>query len=85
MGRETATVSSKGQLVIPVRLREDLGITAGTRVSFKREGNVLILQPATEVAARTAIEQLAGMTAGGYSMADHLVQERRKEDEEAGW
>ena len=78
------TVSSKGQLVIPAHIREALGIKAGTRVEIRQEGTELILRPVTPVAAQHLIEELCGMTRGGYSMADDLIAERRAEDEKAG-
>jgi AbrB family looped-hinge helix DNA binding protein len=79
------TVSSKGQMVIPARLRQDLGIKAGTRVSVRRVGMDLILRPATEATAQQLIDEICGITAGGYSMADDLIAERHAEDEKAGW
>ncbi|MGD0479346.1 MAG: AbrB/MazE/SpoVT family DNA-binding domain-containing protein [Terracidiphilus sp.] len=80
-----ATVSTKGQIVIPARLRESLGIAAGTRVFFRQEGCELILSPTTEPATRHLIQELCGMTAGGNSMADDLIQERNSEDAASGW
>lgn len=79
------TVSTKGQLVIPAQLREALGIEPGTRVAIRQEGSELILRPQTKEVARQLIEELCGMTAGGYSMAEDLMAERRAEDERAGW
>ena len=79
------TVSTKGQLVIPAQLREALGIEPGTRVAIRQEGSELILRPQTKEVARQLIEELCGMTAGGYSMAENLMAERRAEDERAGW
>lgn len=79
------TVSSKGQLVIPAQIRQALGIKAGTRVAIRREGDELILRPATQVTAQHLIDELCGMTAGGYSMADDLIAERHAEDEKSGW
>ena len=38
-----ATVSSKGQVVIPQKIRQRLGITAGSAVDFVVEDNVLQL------------------------------------------
>jgi antitoxin PrlF len=35
----TATVTSKGQVTIPVKVRRALGIKAGTRVDFVETGN----------------------------------------------
>ena len=78
------TVSTKGQLVIPAQLREALGIEPGTRVAIRKEGSELILRPQTKEVARQLIEELCGMTAGGYSMAEDLMAERRAEDERAG-
>jgi AbrB family looped-hinge helix DNA binding protein len=79
------TVSSKGQLVIPSELRESMGIEPGTRVAIRQEGDELILRPATKAAARRLISELVGMTAGGPSMTDELIADRRAEDEKAGW
>jgi AbrB family looped-hinge helix DNA binding protein len=78
-------VSSKGQLVIPAALREALGIKAGTRVFVRREGVEIILRPETEITTKQLIDELCGLTAGGYSMADELIAERQAEDEQSGW
>ena len=42
-----ARVSSKGQLVIPQDLRNELGLALGTKVFLEREGNSIILRPLT--------------------------------------
>jgi AbrB family looped-hinge helix DNA binding protein len=80
-----ATVSSKGQLVIPAQFREAMGIEAGTRVAIRQEGSQLVLQPQTKDATRLVIERLCGSTAGGFSMSDALIEERHAEDAKAGW
>jgi len=41
----SARMSSKGQLVIPARLREELGLKDGVRVFLTRQGNGLLLEP----------------------------------------
>ena len=79
------TVSSKGQMVIPAAIREELGIEPGTRVAIRREGDELILRPLTRAATMRLIKQLRGMTAGGPSLTDELLSERRAEDAKAGW
>jgi AbrB family looped-hinge helix DNA binding protein len=44
----TAAVTSKGQITIPVEVREDLGLKTGDRVSFiKGENGEYILRPKT--------------------------------------
>jgi len=69
------TVSSKGQLVIPKEIRESLDIRPGTRIAMTVEDNRIILQPANF----RLIEKLCGLTAGGPSMTDELLAERRAE------
>jgi AbrB family looped-hinge helix DNA binding protein len=85
MEKVFTTVSSKGQMVIPAAFRESLGIEPGTRVAIRQEGDELILRPQTPAATKRLIEELCGMTAGGYSMADDLMAERRAEDAKSGW
>ncbi len=73
------TVSSKGQLVIPVAIRESLGIEPGTRVAIRQEGTRVILEPETLATKLRIIEELCGLTAGGPSGTDLLLEERRRE------
>jgi AbrB family looped-hinge helix DNA binding protein len=67
------TVSTKGQLVIPVRMRNALGIEPGDRVALTLEDGVILLRPVSE----RLVEETRGMFAGGRSMADELQKERR--------
>jgi AbrB family looped-hinge helix DNA binding protein len=84
-----ATVSTKGQLVIPASIRDELGIGPGTRVAIRTEGPEVILRPETLDAKLAMIKKLKGMTAGDPSMCDELLEERRREREremrEEGW
>ena len=41
-------VSSKGQVIIPKRVREALGLTPGTVLRVRVEGRRVILEPITE-------------------------------------
>jgi AbrB family looped-hinge helix DNA binding protein len=83
------TVSSKGQMVIPAAIREELGIEPGTRVAIRREGPELILRPETLATSRAMIKKMRGITAGGPSLCDELLEDRRRERErelrEEGW
>jgi AbrB family looped-hinge helix DNA binding protein len=85
MEKHYATVSSKGQLVIPAAIRTSMGIEAGTRVAFFQEGTRLVLQPETLAAKMRLIDELCGITAGGPSMCDELIADRRAEDKQSGW
>jgi len=75
MKTETSVVTSKGQLVIPARLRRRLGIKKGTRVAFTQDDGRLIVQPVT----REFIRRLRGSLKGEPSATDALREERRRE------
>jgi AbrB family looped-hinge helix DNA binding protein len=76
-----ATVSSKGQLVIPASIREELGIEAGTRVSVRLEGTRVILEPDSLAAKLRRIKEMRGCTVGFPSGSDMLLEDRRLERE----
>jgi AbrB family looped-hinge helix DNA binding protein len=78
---ELATVSTKGQFVIPAEIREALGIRPGTRIAVVREGNRIILEPVNKEYVRA----LRGSLAGGPSMTDALLRDRRDEDRRSKW
>jgi AbrB family looped-hinge helix DNA binding protein len=67
------TVSTKGQLVIPARMRDALGIEPGDRVALTLEDGAILLRPVSE----RLVDETCGMFAGGASMADELQKERR--------
>ena len=73
---QVATLSTKGQLVIPADVREALGIGPGTKVILTVEGGRIVLQPVTE----RLIDDMMGMFAGEPSMADELQAMRRADD-----
>ena len=75
------TVSSKGQMVIPASLREELEIEPGTRVAVRREGPELILKPVTLASKLAMIKKMRGCTAGFPSGSDMLLEDRRLERE----
>ncbi|MGA3033626.1 MAG: AbrB/MazE/SpoVT family DNA-binding domain-containing protein [Terracidiphilus sp.] len=84
-----ATVSTKGQLVIPMAIREELGIKPGTRIAIRQEGPEIILKPQSLEAELRRIKAMRGYTAGGPSGTDILLEDRRRERErelrEEGW
>jgi AbrB family looped-hinge helix DNA binding protein len=80
-----STVSSKGQLVIPAAIRDEMGIVAGTRVAIRAEGGRLLLEPETISAKLRRIEELRGCTAGTGSGTELLLEERQREREAEGW
>jgi AbrB family looped-hinge helix DNA binding protein len=72
-----STVTTKGQLVIPSRLRRKYGIRKGTRVAMIEEESRIILQPLT----REYIRSLRGSLKGEPS-ALKFLNEGRKQDRE---
>lgn len=74
---ETSSVTSKGQLVIPARVRRRYGIKTGTRVRFvEREGEI-VLQPVTGAAIRS----LCGVLRSDTSVTAELLLERARDKE----
>ena len=77
MKTEVSTVTTKGQLVIPSRLRRKLGIRKGTQVIFMEDNERLILQPLTP----EFIRGLRGSLKGGPSALEFLLGDRERERE----
>ena len=89
MKQAVATVSSKGQFVIPAAFREALGIEPGTLVAIRQEGMRLILEPQTLASKLRLIDEMQGCAAGYGSGTDMLFEDRRlerqRELEKEGW
>ena len=72
---ETSVVTTKGQLVIPARLRRRFGIKKGTTICFLEEGGRIVVQPVT----RQFIRGLRGSLKREPSALDLLLKERKRE------
>ncbi len=77
MKAEVSTVTTKGQLVIPSKLRRKFGIRKGTQVAFLAEDHKLVLQPLTP----QFIRSLRGSLKGGPSAVKLLIEDRKRERE----
>jgi AbrB family looped-hinge helix DNA binding protein len=77
MKNEVSTVTTKGQLVIPSKLRRKFGIRKGTQVAFVEEDHRLILQPLT----LQFIRSLRGSLKGDPSPLKFLLDDRKRERE----
>lgn len=64
----TSTVSSKGQIVIPLAIRNEMGAQAGTRVRFVRTEEGWLLKPATLPV--TALKGIVPRPAGKVTVED---------------
>ncbi len=74
---ETASVTSKGQLVIPVRLRRKYGIKPGTKVLFVERDQEILIQPVTKEHVRS----VCGLLTSKTSATQALLKERAKDKE----
>src|ERR1700691_763698 len=78
----TAYVTSKGQLVVPSRIRRRFGIKPGTRVNFAEEDGRIIFQPVTPAyihSFRGMFKQKAGRKS---VVQEHLQDPRADRDRE---
>lgn len=78
----TVTVSHKGQVVIPADIRRKLGITAGSQLDFRLEGNVIHAEvkrqlPPTQ--AEDGFGMLVCKKPGKRSLADFDVAQAMRE------
>jgi AbrB family looped-hinge helix DNA binding protein len=74
---ETAYVTSKGQLVVPAKIRRRYGIKPGTKVFFIERGNEILFQPVT----KEYIRSVCGMLKSETSVTQELLKERAKDRE----
>lgn len=68
----THRVGTKGQVVIPKELRDELGIEPGDEVSFWRDGDHVAMRPARQASP------LRGRFRG-EGLVDDLTQERARD------
>jgi AbrB family looped-hinge helix DNA binding protein len=75
MKTNASTVTQKGQIVIPAKLRKKFGIRSGTKVAFIEEDERLLLQPLTA----DYIRSLRGVLKGDRSPLKILLEERKRD------
>lgn len=76
----TATISSKGQVVIPAELRKKFNLRPSTKIVFGVENGKLTLEPTAfdqVMALKGCLAELCGKYAGSR-LAEHLAEERRR-------
>jgi AbrB family looped-hinge helix DNA binding protein len=74
---DTAYVTSKGQLVVPARLRRKYGIKPGTKICFIERNGEIVFQPVTP----GYIRSVCGMLKSETPATEELLKERRKDKE----
>ena len=72
-----ATLSVKGQIVVPAKIRKKLGLNKGSRVAIIEEKNGFSVRPLEQ----QYFEQFAGLLPRKGKATKALLDERRKERE----
>lgn len=70
MNSAKVTVSSRGYVVLPARLRKEMDIKAGTKVLLTKDDDRIILQPVLSFTDR-----LSGLTAKSFGKTAEDVSE----------
>lgn len=74
---EHSIVTSKGQVVIPAKIRRKFGIQIGTKIQFAEENGEIIMIPITD----ETIDSNIGLFNSGGKLLKSLLEEKRKEKE----
>ena len=74
---ETAVVTTKGQIVVPSKIRKKFGIKKGTRIAFIERGGKLIIQPLD----KSYFESMAGILGTNGDMLKELMEDKKRERE----
>ena len=77
---ETAHVTSKGQLVVPSRIRRKYGIKPGTKICFIERGNEIVFQPVTPEYIRSVCGMLKSETSVTQELLKDLGRDKERED-----
>lgn len=70
------TVSSKGQIVLPKELREELEIRAGDSLEIQREGDGFHLRRLASASPPADWRAWRGVLAGSEALEEHLGEHR---------
>lgn len=73
----TTIVTTKGQIVIPSKVRHHYGIKQGTQLCIIEKGDEIILKPLT----REYFQKTAGILQNKKKLTEELLEERAKDKE----
>ena len=74
---EESTMTSKGQIVVPARLRRRYGLKPGVKVYFIERNDEILFQPLT----KETIRSVHGMLISETSVTKELLKERAQDRE----
>jgi AbrB family looped-hinge helix DNA binding protein len=67
-------INAQGRIVIPIQLRQQLGLTAGSKLVARLDGNRIILEKTDDV-----FQRLRATFNASESLVEELIAERRSE------
>jgi AbrB family looped-hinge helix DNA binding protein len=70
-----AQISSKGQILIPKRIRKKYGVKPGGKVHILEQTDGIMIKPAPE----DPLEAACGFLKGDFSLTDDLLKEHAQE------
>ena len=83
--KHIATVTSKGQITVPLAVRSRLGLREGDRVEFVTQGGRTTIQPLRgEENPYARFAGALGTFPGGRAEIKNWIKELRDDDEQAG-
>ncbi len=77
---EESIMTSKGQIVVPAKLRRRYGLKPGTKVYFIERNDEILFQPLT----KETIRSVCGMLKSKSSVTQELLKERAKDRDREG-
>jgi antitoxin PrlF len=79
----SSTISSKGQVTIPLEIRNRLGLATGDRVDFVIEGDLTVIRPArSEEDPFEKYRGILGRFSGGEEGIKAWIDEMRNDESE---
>ena len=57
---DVVRVSSKGQIVIPAKIRREFGLGEGDKLIIDKRGNAIILKPVVKLSKLRGVDKLEG-------------------------
>ena len=72
----TAKVTSKGQITLPKKVRDDLGVLPGETVGFEERDGIFLIKKAVR---KSPFDKWAGVLKGKGKSADEIIEDLRGE------
>jgi AbrB family looped-hinge helix DNA binding protein len=81
---EESTITSKGQIVIPARLRKRYGLKPGTKICFIERDSEILFQPLTKEYIRSMCGLLKSETSATIELLKERAKDRKREEAKFG-